>query len=786
MEGRQFDFGHPTPANGVPVTCDDAAIGLRRTKATLFSIFAVGALITLLNLRWPVARNALIYAKTSRDILDHHFDLAAVVRDQAWTGGKPILFPLLASPFTWMLNANAGVVIASFIGTAFFLWISTLVLTRLNRRYGVDPTFMSLELILITINPLVMCQFWSAYPDSLFAGFVLLAFYLTDTISTEPKLDTRRQIAALGVTVLAAIHTKLYGAILSFICPVYILLNAKLFLRQTFHLWSKIAGLCVALGAPIVLLVLAKNSLYPLICVNMNANTGINDYVVGVGGMDFKAIEAALAMMGIAILLAFHFSILFAGVASARRVSYTVPVVFFLLYMGGLLPASGTAYNMRYFLPFFVLPALSITAGIQTISRVPRRVILSCYGVVAILLTANFNVAWVEETLYPLAPRLFGHQLDAGAWFDNLRLRTQIGLRKQIDVINEKVPSGGRLYWSSDYYGMVTHGLAHDLGVRSDLDIRYVLEPTDPPIWPATTFLAEFTSLEPAAELWRSPHWATVINLGHGVFRLDPIAVKLTSLSGESVPRGGTVRMREDVVAGAQIQVSATEMLLDRRIVSTTANRHIEMVFPNLSTGRHEFVSKTKYGTVEVASSQPLVVYVGVAALERTATSSGDLAREDRDGSIDVPQNMLGLDRDERWIGLRFDDVVAPRGARVRQAHLRFTVTRPESEKTVISIWGQLSANAASLSLQSGNLSARPRTFAYVGWEPGPWKKMDSTATSADLTAVVEEILAQHDWESGNSILLLLSVSGHSRLVSASSANDEAPPTLYVEQESKE
>ena len=756
----------------------------RRVHATLCGLGALGLLLTALNFHWPVARNALVYAKTSRDILAHHFNLFAVVRDQAWTGGKPILFPLLATPFTWIWNANTGVVVASFIGTVFFLWTSMLALTRLNSRSGVDPALMSLELSLIALNPLALYQFWSAYPDSLFAGFVLMAFYLTDVIATELKRDTRMHIAALGVVILAAIHTKLYGAVLCLICPVYFFLKAKQFTSQSVYLRSKIVGLCAALLAPSIVLILARFGTYPLI--SMNVNAGFNDYVVGIGGIGLEDIEAALAMMGIAILLAFHFLVPSALLAAARRMLSTPPAVFFLLYMGGLLPASGAAYNMRYFLPFFVLFAFLTAVGIQRVGRIPRRAILSCYGVIAVLLTANFNVAWVQEALYPFASTLFGRQLEPGAWFDNLRLRTQIALGAQIEAINEKVPSGSTLYWSSDYYGMAIHGLAHDLGVKSDLTVRYVLEPTDPPIASTAVFLAEFSPVEPTTELWRWPHWATVTELGHGVFRLDPVAVKLISLSGDSIPQGKPVKIREEVITGGQLHASTTEILRDGRLLNTTTNMRSELVLPDLSPGRHEFLGKARYGLDETAFSQPLVVYIGVMALERAATETADLIIEDRDGSIYSPRGILGLDRDERWIGLRFDDIALPQGARVRQAYLRFTVARSESEKTVVSIWGQRSANAAGLKFQNGDLSARPRTFSRVSWEPEPWMNQGGTATSADLTPVVDEIFSQKGWRPGNSVLLLLNVSGQSRLVAASRTSDEVPPTLYIEQESKE
>jgi len=49
---------------------------------------------------------------------------------------------------------------------------------------------MPLEFVLVAFNPLVFYQFWSAYPDSLFAGLVMLAFILTDVICRRNRSAT--------------------------------------------------------------------------------------------------------------------------------------------------------------------------------------------------------------------------------------------------------------------------------------------------------------------------------------------------------------------------------------------------------------------------------------------------------------------------------------------------------------------------------------------------------------------------------------------------------------------
>ena len=308
MDDSQTLLNSPGPAQFAGPSEGSAARAWKATHATLLSFTLLGTLLTVLNFRWPVARNALVYAKISKDIVAHGFDLYAVVRDGAWTGGKPILFPLLASPLTWLWNADAAVVITSAICTVFFLYTASLVLTKLNSRVGFSEKSISLELTLVMLNPLVLYQFWSGYPDSLLAAFILLAFYLTEVVVTEPRRDTRWQIVVLGMTILAAIHTKLYGAVLCVSCPLYIILHGKNFLVQSTFLKTKVAFLCGVFLAPFVLLALAKVGVYPLL--DIGANTGFNDYVVGLWESGFRDLQAALAMMGFAILLTFNFFLL--------------------------------------------------------------------------------------------------------------------------------------------------------------------------------------------------------------------------------------------------------------------------------------------------------------------------------------------------------------------------------------------------------------------------------------------------------------------------------------------
>ena len=749
------------------------------------SLAIFGFIITLINIGFPAARNALDYEKGALELLAHHFNVSAVVHEPDLTGGKPILFSLLAAPFASIWNANSGVVTVSFIGTVFFLWTVTLTLPRLNELLGINQRLLTLEFILTALNPLVIYQFWSGYPDSLFAGLVLLAFFLIDTIVRDTDRDTRLHIVALGLVILVAIHTKLYGAILVLSCSLYVFLNLRKFLSSSHYLWTKLALLCVAFLACCAALIGTKFGINPILILDSGA--GFDNYLAGIGGAlglaDFRNV---LLLDVVSILLIFQVSLLFLLASRARHSFAAAPTTFFVIYLAGLLPSPGADFNMRYLLPIFPFLAPAVAVGAQLMPRAVRSAVLSIYAIVAVFLILTFNIASVEEPIHPFLVQLLGRQLDLQGMFDNLRLPTQIVLKRQIDVINAEVPAGSTLYWSSDYYGKATHGLAHDLGVKRDLKVEYVLDPSDVPASSSAIFLTEFTSTVPPAILPRVPAWATPVSLKFGLFRLDPIFVELVSLSGDYVETAAPIKLRANVIArDHSLRIQSLAISDGIKQSSVVAADHMDVSLEGLMPGRHVFIAQAIYGTGNSAVSDPLVIYSGTSAFERTAKSKGDLFDEDLSGGMEIASSTLALDQSERFVGIHFEHIMAVRGTRLVQARLRFVAATAQTRATKLTIRGQRSDNAPSFAQQNGNLSARPATLSEINWEVAPWSAVGEAAYSPNLAPIFEEIFGQDSWKAGRSVLLLIRVSGAERLVEASGENGRNAPILYLECERK-
>ena len=753
----------------------EAVLARRRLNQTLWLFLGLGALVTILNLRWPLARNALNYAKAALMILHDNFDLFAVVRDPSEYGGKPIFFSLLAAPFVWLIGAVRGTEVVSAFGTAFFLYTVTLALPRLNAKVGIHPRYAPLEFVFVAFNPLVVYQFWSGYPDALLAGFVLLAFVLIDIVATEPERDTRWHIIGLALAVCGAMMTKLYGAILVVACPLYLLVNLKRFWVGAVCRRSKVTLLVGSFAMVSGMLVAAELGLNPLI--RMEHASGLNGYSLGMAPVNIKD---AMSMLIFALILTFNVGLLFSCARQSWHQWSVAPAMFIAVYVLGLLPFSGTGYNMRYFLPVFPFVVPILVGGGQPAAPLFRTMLLGSYGVLAAILTLCFNVSPVAETAEPLVSRLHGWWPNLENWLDNLRLPIQMELKSQIDTINAGVPRGGTLYWSSDYYGKTIHGLAHELGVRSDINVQYVLEPADVPENKDPIFLTLFTSLVPPEEFWPSPEWATVKVLGHGVFRLDPVSVHLRAVGDEFVVMNQAVRLRLEIESKSDIRISNVEVLDGGSTLQLDRSTFPEIVVPNPVRGRHEYVARVTYGGSEVATSRPEIVYVGVYALERRATSVGDLMDEFGDGSAIVPKDLMFLDEEERAIGIRFEDIRVPRGAHIADAFLKFTAAGAAlGGATTLELRAELAPNAEPIRMVIGSVSNRALSQSRVTWHLGKWRTVGSQERSPSLAALLEEIFSQQEWESGNAVLLSIRVTGPTRLLKIAPSTDA--PALYIQ-----
>ncbi|HLN19068.1 MAG TPA: S8 family serine peptidase [Patescibacteria group bacterium] len=133
-------------------------------------------------------------------------------------------------------------------------------------------------------------------------------------------------------------------------------------------------------------------------------------------------------------------------------------------------------------------------------------------------------------------------------------------------------------------------------------------------------------------------------------------------------------------------------------------------------------------------------------------------------------------------VGFRFTGVNIPKGATITKATLKTHDYAGPNNAVTLEYRADAKANSDALKEETGNLSSRSLTSAKVSDTPGKWT-LNSFNDSPDLSSVVQEIVNNSSWTSGNSLTLLIKDTGSTsyRTISAFERGIDKAPTLLVE-----
>ncbi|MCP4628822.1 MAG: hypothetical protein GY850_35740 [bacterium] len=143
----------------------------------------------------------------------------------------------------------------------------------------------------------------------------------------------------------------------------------------------------------------------------------------------------------------------------------------------------------------------------------------------------------------------------------------------------------------------------------------------------------------------------------------------------------------------------------------------------------------------------------------------------------------------QTMVGIRFRNVLVPQGVTVRRAYIQFTGSRGgdhTGEATSLLIFGQDDGNPEQFVSVDDDVSSRPRTAVMVSWDNLPdWNhdQNDNATRTPDLTPVVQYLVNQADWSSGNAMAFIFERSGSSgkRDVYAGDTESVFRPVLHIE-----
>ena len=115
---------------------------------------------------------------------------------------------------------------------------------------------------------------------------------------------------------------------------------------------------------------------------------------------------------------------------------------------------------------------------------------------------------------------------------------------------------------------------------------------------------------------------------------------------------------------------------------------------------------------------------------------------------------------DDMMIGLRYQNVALERNAIINNAYLSFYPDEYDSGTTYLRIYGELHDNPPTfVNSANYNISSRIYTTASVNWDiTNSWtKNVRSSATeSPDISSIIQEIVNQDQWDSGDSIVIIV------------------------------
>ncbi len=158
-----------------------------------------------------------------------------------------------------------------------------------------------------------------------------------------------------------------------------------------------------------------------------------------------------------------------------------------------------------------------------------------------------------------------------------------------------------------------------------------------------------------------------------------------------------------------------------------------------------------------------------------------DAEEEDGNGFVDLSSSDLELGEDAsiaQTVGIRFNGVNIPPSATITNAYIQFTVDESDSGTTSLTIKGEDHDDPPAFDNNDHDITDRTTTTASVSWDPAPWTGgglAGPDQRTADLSAIVQEIIDRPGWSANNSMVFIITGSGERTSESHNGSSSQAP-----------
>ena len=176
-------------------------------------------------------------------------------------------------------------------------------------------------------------------------------------------------------------------------------------------------------------------------------------------------------------------------------------------------------------------------------------------------------------------------------------------------------------------------------------------------------------------------------------------------------------------------------------------------------------------------------VYADTVAVRVSADN--DDAEESDSGSMDLSSSDLELIRESsnQQVGVRFQNIAIEQGAIINSAYIEFACDEAwPTETTSLTFYGQAHNNAVAFSNNSHDISHRVKTSASVAWTiTDQWDTVHELHQTPDLASIIQEIVDRSGWQTGNSLVIIVTGSGKRVAESYNGGGDTYAPRLVID-----
>ncbi len=247
-------------------------------------------------------------------------------------------------------------------------------------------------------------------------------------------------------------------------------------------------------------------------------------------------------------------------------------------------------------------------------------------------------------------------------------------------------------------------------------------------------------------------------------------------LYGKDISFEADITLTGGITASGNVQFRSD---IQAQIVYRPVSPAITEPFWSMNPGSSQSESTTGGSTAPTTQSLDV----------RISSSKDDAEERNVNGYVYLESTDLELVDDPthngfQVAGMRFTGISIPQGATITNAYIQFTADNTDSGTTNLVIRGEASNNAAAFSSSAYyNISSRPMTMASINWAPPAWNKVgeaDANQRTSDLAPIIQEIVNQGGWGSGNAMAFVVTGSGE-RTAEAYDGSSSKAPLLHIE-----